>query len=326
MKTTYKQDLFKNIPFNRILDEKYLKIYDNSFSKYYSYGMDLTMISAPLITYLFQIFKFYRTKSSKGFSKYMCLFLFLGNIFRIFFWYGTRFKNVLLYQSIGIVSFQLILIHLCIKFQEDLSNYSKLDIQNANDNQLDVENKNNINIVKNYFFAYFSKTFKPKYCKWFICAKTLNPKLFWNWVEEKEYYKFMILILLLLSSLCSFFKEKLLLFQIFGFLSAFFESLICVPQIISNCKMKVTKNISFVMISFWFFGDSFRLFYNVKYKAPLQLIIGISIQIFFDMIVLFQLILYRNNTFKDKKVNSNKKQIEEINQLMKSIDELNVAK
>ena len=326
MKKTYKQDLFQNIPFNRILDEKYLKIDDNSFSKYYSYGMDLTMISAPLITYLFQIFKFYRTKSSKGFSKYMCLFLFLGNIFRIFFWYGVRFKNVLLYQSIGIVSFQLILLHLSIKFQEDLSNYSKLDIQNVNDNQLDVENKNNINIVKNYFFAYFSKTFKPKYYTWLICTKTLNPKYFWNWVEEKEYYKFMILIIILLSSLSSIFKEKLLLFQIFGFLSAFFESVICLPQIILICRMKVTKNISFIMISLWLFGDCFRLFYNINYKAPLQLIIGISIQAFFDIIVLFQLILYRNNTFKDKKVNSNKKQIEEINQLMKSIDELNVAK
>ena len=326
MKTSYKQNLFSNISFIRLLDEKYLNNYSNFFSKFYSYGLDMTMISAPLITYLFQIIKFYRTRASKGFSKYMCLFLFLGNILRIFFWYGARFKNALLYQSIGIVVFQVILIHLCIKFQEDLSNYSKLDIQNAGDNQLDIENKNNINIVKNYFFAYFSKTFKQKNCAWFICNKTLNPKYFWNWVEEKEYYKFMLLIILLFSSLCSFFKEKLLFFQIIGFLSAFFESIICIPQIISNCKTKVTKNISFAMITCWFFGDSFRLFYNVKYKAPLQLIIGISVQVFLDMIVLFQLILYRKNTFKDKKVNSNKKQIEEINQLMKSIDELNIAK
>ena len=55
------------------------------FTKLTEFGMDLAMISAPLLTYLFQISKFHKTKSSKGFSKFICLLLFLGNIFRIFF-------------------------------------------------------------------------------------------------------------------------------------------------------------------------------------------------------------------------------------------------
>ena len=45
-----------------------------------------------------------------------------------------------------------------------------------------------------------------------------------------------------------------------------------------------------------------------------------------DSIVIIQLVLYRNNDFKEMEKHQNKKQIEEINQLMKSIDELNVAK
>ena len=81
------------------------------------------------------------------------------------------------------------------------------------------------------------------------------------------------------------------------------------------------------MIFCWFLGDCFRLIYNIFHRAPIQLIIGISIQIFLDFFVVIQLILYKNNNFKEKdKVNDNKKQIEEINQLMKSIDELNVGK
>ena len=80
------------------------------------------------------------------------------------------------------------------------------------------------------------------------------------------------------------------------------------------------------MIFCWFLGDSFRLFYNIKFNAPLQLIIGISVQVVLDFVVLLQLIFYRNNDFAQTTKNINKKQIEEINQLMKSIDELNTGK
>jgi uncharacterized protein with PQ loop repeat len=285
------------------------------------YGMDIAMISAPLITYFFQISKFCKTKSSKGFSKFICLLLFLGNIFRIFFWYGTRFKNVLLYQSIGIVLFQIILIHLCVKYQED-SNSQKIylpEIKNTNDKS-NIESKNNINIIKNFIFAYFQKTYKSNYLKF------LNPKLFWNWTEEIEFYKFIFFFTVILGTLSYFLKKVKLFFQIIGVLAATFESSICIPQVVSNCRTKVTKNISFMMIFGWFLGDSFRLFYNIKFNAPLQLIIGITIQVVFDFVVLLQLIFYRNNDFAKTTKNTNKKQIEEINQLMKSIDELNTAK
>ena len=118
-------------------------------SKLTEFGMDVAMISAPLLTYLFQINKFHKTKSSKGFSKFICLLLFLGNIFRIFFWFGTHFKRTLLYQSIGIVIFQVILIHLCIKYQ-DIS--------------ILINNTNNRNSGKPliYHFINWKKTFEYK--------------------------------------------------------------------------------------------------------------------------------------------------------------------
>ena len=323
-------NIFQKISINRLLDENSLKYYEIIFSKLNSYGMDIIMIVGPLITYIFQILKFYKTKSSKGFSKYICLFLFLGNILRICFWYGTRFSNILLYQSIGIVIFQIILIHLCCKFQEEPFNDSKSEIpeiKNNNDIQSKIESKNNINLIKNFIAAYFSKTFKPKYFKWLFCSKIFKPKLFWNWQKEKEYYRFMLLIILLLFCLGSIFKKEKFFFDIIGSISAFFEAFICFPQIVSNFRTKETKNISFMMILSWLLGDSFKLFYNIKFNSPIQLIIGISIQVIFDMIVIIQLILYRNKKFNEKNIiNSNKKQIEEINQLMKSIDELNVAK
>ncbi len=80
------------------------------------------------------------------------------------------------------------------------------------------------------------------------------------------------------------------------------------------------------MVVCWFFGDSFRFGYNLYYKSPVQLTVGMGIMVLFDSILVMQLIMYRNNDFKEIEKHQNKKQIEEINQLMKSIDELNVAK
>ena len=354
-----KENASKNISYFRLLGVYYSKKYEKNLSKFIDISMDIAMISAPLITYMFQIIKFYKTKSSKGFSKFICLLFFLGNIFRIFLWLGKHFKNVLLYQSIGIIIFQIILIHLCIKFQDESYNNPQkylpvvknindtpknieIDIDNNNietnndnnniDNNNTIENvidNNNIdtninniesiidnknsNSIKTIIFEYFSKIF--------------NKKLFWNWAEEKEYYIFMAILAILLSFLYSIFNNYHIFFDIIGILSAIFESSICIPQIISNFRSKFTKNLSFTMICCWFFGDCFRLYYNIKYVAPVQLIIGISVQVFFDSVILFQLIIYNKNDSKEKEDKDiNKKQIEEINQLMKSIDELNLGK
>jgi uncharacterized protein with PQ loop repeat len=189
--------------------------------------------------------------------------------------------------------------------------------------QLKIEKKNNINLIKNYIAAYFSKTFKPKM---FNLSKIFSIKIFWNWQEEIEYYKFMVLIFIILSILFSIFRNYNLFLQIIGSLSASFEALTCFPQVVENCRTKVTKNISFWMVVCWFFGDSFRFGYNLYYKSPVQLTVGMGIMVLFDSILVMQLIMYRNNDFKEIEKHQNKKQIEEINQLMKSIDELNVAK
>ena len=272
------------------------------------YGMDIAMIVAPLLTYLFQINKFYKTKSSKGFSKFICLLLFLGNIFRVFFWTGTHFKNTLLYQSIGIITFQVILIHLCIKFQDN-------EIQKT---FLPADNKQEQKIPSGKSLLFYLIHWK----------QTLHPKTFWKWTIEIEYYKFMFFVGFVLFVLCQIFKNYKIFFHLIGIMSASFESFTCVPQVIENYKVKNSKNVSFSMIFCWFLGDSFRLYYNINYKSPLQIILGILVQVILDIVVCIQICIYR-----DKKnitivnVNANKKEnINEINKLMKKIDENDVKK
>ena len=85
-KIFYNQINSLNNIFIRILAEKAIqKSYKNKFSKIFNMSVDLAMIAAPSLAYLFQIIKFNRTKSSQGFSKFICLLIFLGNLLRIFF-------------------------------------------------------------------------------------------------------------------------------------------------------------------------------------------------------------------------------------------------
>jgi len=318
VKIFFNQNSLNNI-FTRLLSEE---SYEITFYDLINYFIDLTLIIVPSIAYLFQIIKFNKTKSSQGFSKYICLLIFLGNLLRIFFWFGKKFKKTLLYQSLLTIIFQIVLVHYFMKYQN-----KKLYLQDikvpSNNKQLKLEKKNNINLIKNYIAAYFSKTFKPKM---FNLSKIFNLKIFWNWQEEIEYYKFMVLFFCIFSILFSILKNYDLFLQIIGSLSASFEALSGFPQVIENCRTKVTKNISFLMVICLLFGDSFRFGYNLYYKLPFQLSLGMGIMAFFDSILVFQLIMYRNNDFKQLEKHQDKKQIDEINQLMKSIDELNITK
>ena len=169
-----------NKKFLRLLQEKIIKKgFKYRFYKFANYSIDLAMVIAPSLAYMFQIFKFNRTKSSQGFSKFICLVLFIGNLFRIYFWFGKRFKTTLLYQSIGAVFFQILLVHYFMKYQNKKSYLQDIKVSNSN-KQLRLEKKNNINLIKNYIAAYFSKTFRPKF---FSLSKIFTINNFWNWNE-----------------------------------------------------------------------------------------------------------------------------------------------
>ena len=139
----------------RLLQEKIIKKgFKYYFYKFANNSIDLSMIIAPSLAYIFQIIKFNRTKSSQGFSKFICLMLFMGNLLRIYFWFGKRFKKTLLYQSIGTVFFQILLVHYFMKYQNKKSYLQDIKVSNSN-KQLRLEKKNNINLIKNYIAAYF---------------------------------------------------------------------------------------------------------------------------------------------------------------------------
>ena len=233
--------------------------------------LDFFMTFCPTLNYLFKIFKFNKTKSSKGFSKYLCLVTILSHTLKVFFWFSERFKYALLFQSILVIIMQLYLIYVCIKFKEKEPNYDQIPNENNSSNNTNV---------------------KRKIYNW---KNIIDFKLIWKWNDTFEYYIFYFIIVTLLSvcHLClgnyDYYSFSL------GFVSMILDMLGSFPQIIELYKTKNQRNISKIMVLMWFFGNLIKVYYNIHNKSPLPLIIGSYIQVFFNVVLISQIIYYYFN-------------------------------
>ena len=277
--------------------------------------IDIFMVTGPSIGYFLQSLKFKRTRSSKGFSKSICLIIYNSQILRVFFWIGKPFKITLLYQSILIICFQIYLIHLWVKFHDTEPNKDPKNI--TDQNQI------------HEFNIYEKKDIIEYLIDW---SDTISPNKFWNWSNEIEYYKFMALtvfILLIISGVVGI--HNVILTNIYGTISVISEASTLIPQIIVSCRTKNASNLSFSMVALWFIGDSCKFVYNIKYHTPIQMIISGGLQIFLDFFVLMQIYCYKGrNKLKEKERNESKfeivsnvksRQVQQINQFMNKLEE-----
>ena len=224
-------------------------------------SVDLFMIFLPSFGYFFQGIKFQKTKSSKGFSKSLCLLLLLANILRIYFYIGRPFAKGLLYQSIVVIISQIYLIHYYLKYQE------------KSKDELPPE-KSILNHITSW-------------------KEIIKPSKIWNWDYEIDYYKFIFFLFFIMSLICYLIgKDKIYFYDLIGTISVSIETFIEIPQIKENCATKNVKNLSGAMVFFWFIGDLFKSIYNIVNKSPKQMIIGTLIQNCEDIILSSQVIIY----------------------------------
>ena len=273
--------------------------------------IDLLIVIGPSIGYFLQSLKFKQTKSSKGFSKSLCLIIYFSQILRVFFWIGKPFKITLLYQSILIILFQIYLIHLWVKYHG-----ATYQVKNITQNQVNEPNYCEQKDLIEYIIDW---------------SNTISPNKIWNWSNQIEYFKFMSLIvfvLLLISGLIGI--HNVLLTNIYGTISVTSEASTLIPQILVSCRTKNAGNLSTSMVALWFIGDSCKFIYNLKYKTPIQMIISGAFQIFLDFFCLMQILCYKdkNQLNKDdsKKEeitipNIKDKKVQQINQLMNKIED-----
>ncbi len=222
--------------------------------------VDLLIIFGPPVCYYSQALKFKTTKSSKGFSKILCLLLLLTNILRIYFWLGKPFSISLFYQSFLIIMSQFYLIHIYLQYQEKQKN--------------DLSKKTLLENITNW-------------------KDIFNLSKIWDYDYEIDYYKFIFLFVSILTLACYIIGLKNTKFYEFvGVLSVSIETFIGIPQIKENCVLKNAKNLSVAMIFMWLIGDIFKAIYNFIYKNPIQIILGSLFQICEDLILILQILFY----------------------------------
>lgn len=245
--------------------------------------LDIFMALGPSINYIFQAVKFNKTKSSHGFSCYLCLVTMMAHTTKIYYWFGERYKYTLLIQSILVNLILLYILYQCVEYREKKEKASSESLLNNKDN-----------IPK-------SKT-KECLCDFFFCRKTFNLKLFWRWDNIIEYYKFFVFILALLTGLLfGFGIENKIYADVLGYTNLILETLCSLPQIIEMYRTKNQRNISKRMILLWFCGNLIKIYYNYYNDSPLILIIGGYIQVYFNIILIGQIIYYYQKNRKESK-------------------------
>ena len=269
--------------------------------------IDIFMVTGPSLGYFLQSLKFKKTKSSKGFSKSICLIIYLAQILRVFFWIGKPFKITLLYQSILIIIFQVYLIFLWIIYHNSEPNKGRKQLN-------DINYRNNKDIME-YIIDW---------------SETISPNKIWNWSNVIEYYKFMFLIILILLLIFGVVGiHNKILVNFIGTISVTLEAITLMPQIIVSCKTKNASNLSMSMVALWSFGDTCKFIYNIIYKTPIQMIASGAFQIFLDFFCLLQIICYKGNTHyrnaeeTNISTNTNTKsvKVQQINQFMNKLEE-----
>ena len=81
-------------------------------------------------------------------------------------------------------------------------------------------------------------------------------------------------------------------------------------QIIELYRTKICKNISKIMVFLWFCGNNAKIYYNTVNHSPIPLIIGSYVQVFCNIILIFQIYYYSG---KDRKKSINIFNIKKLN-------------
>ena len=81
----------------------------------FNVALSAAFILGGVVGYIPQYFDIKRSRSTRGFSIFICFILLLANILRVFFWVGKRFELTLLLQSLVMIAAQLVLLELIIR-------------------------------------------------------------------------------------------------------------------------------------------------------------------------------------------------------------------
>lgn len=231
----------------------------------------LIVALAPAIPYIKQYSIIKQRRDVGAFSSYVCAILLYGQSLRILFWLSKQFQSALLFQSLFMIVIQLYLLKACVECQGS-EVLPGSDIKQG--------------------------------------AKTTESNIWLSRFETGEFLAMEYLQILrgLLSVLDGSFYCVLLFFRLSHSCRTDWSTLSntrrigrCSPSYqklpkAQRQKLEVNAVLtsSLTMISLWFLGDFARLVYYLWASLPVQFIVGGSMAILMDAIVLLQFYTLRH--------------------------------
>lgn len=122
-----------------------------------------------------------------------------------------------------------------------------------------------------------------------------NPRYFWRWTNLVSYLEFLVLISALLGIAMYYFIDSKPFVETIGYCALVTESMLGLPQVIKNFKNKSVAGMSLSMVLMWLAGDSFKTGYFIANDVPFQFWLCGLLQISIDLLILFQVCLFRQN-------------------------------
>ncbi|KAG6460866.1 hypothetical protein O3G_MSEX012272 [Manduca sexta] len=262
------------------------------------WGAAGAMIIGGVAPYIPQYRQIKRSQDAEGFSLYVCLALLIANTLRILFWFGKRYELPLLIQSIVMNITMFVMIHLCVTVRKK--------------NQI-IRARERI-FTGAIFMLYIllccvNGSAQPDDTAHWLDQRSatnggekphrfydMERKYFWAWTDFQSYVDCMLVFSVLGAAITYLLIEFSPFVELIGFLAVFTEAMLGAPQIAKNHQNKSTEGMSVSMVVMWTCGDVFKTAYFIIREAPTQFWVCGSLQVSLDVIILFQVWLYRHNT------------------------------
>ncbi|KAI4602064.1 hypothetical protein KJ359_010930 [Pestalotiopsis sp. 9143b] len=192
------------------------------------------LISSPIISYTDQAMSMHKKRSSAGFSLDIPLIMLVACIFRVFYWFGSRYDNALLIQAFVNIFMQVILLKIALETRPPPSTRGG---------------------DSNFLLA----GAKEGFMEW------KRPYNFWQWRSPKPYWQFLLYLFIGLTVLELIVAPMQSLYptywSLLGIIGLGVEATLPLPQLLANYRSKSSRGFRVSLLASWILGDALKMYW-----------------------------------------------------------------
>ncbi|CAG87201.2 DEHA2D12870p [Debaryomyces hansenii CBS767] len=273
----------------------------------------------PLFSYGTTCYGIYTKKTSMGFSIDICATMLMSSILRIFYYIITPYEISLLRQSIVMVFIQSLLLKISLNYRPKSFKPEYLEPLPSFKNELNSYLPRHLSVstyptyhetyatngvvesigrIADDYYVYMAVYLTTifRYTLNFFDVHYKRPKLFWQWNDESDYWKYILKFSLIFGVLTAIFNHNETYGSFIGVLGLFIEALLPLPQILMLNRLKSIRNFKIMLLLSWLGGDLTKISYLVFGTDNISIIFILAalFQMGLDIIIAFQYLHFRN--------------------------------